>query len=139
MQYFPFLSTDNCSVESPRSEDYNCIAWAASFDDRQIWPGVEGCEWPAGLPREETVESFTAYFESLGYHLCESPAFEQCFEKIAIFGDEDGPTHASRQLPTARWASKMGWDGVDIEHDGLSCIEGNRYGEAQMFLRKAIT
>lgn len=70
--------------------------------------------------------------------MCDGPAFEPSFEKIAIFADEFGPTHASRQLPTGRWASKMGWDGVDIEHDGLSCIEGNRYGKAQTFLRKAI-
>ncbi len=139
MQYFPFLSPDNHSVESPESREYNCIAWAAGINDRHLWPEDEDSEWPAELPQEESVESFIAYFESLGYQRCDVPAFEQGFEKIVIFADECGPTHASRQLPTGRWASKMGRDGVDIEHDGLNCIEGDRYGEARLFLRRPIT
>ena len=138
LQYFPALSSENHTVESPESEDYNCVAWAAGYDDRQVWPGDENCEWPHGLPTDETMGSFVAFFESMGYLLCDSPAFEQGCEKIAIYGDEYGPTHVSRQLPTGMWASKMGWDGVDIEHNSLHCIEGDRYGTAQVFLVRTI-
>ena len=42
--------------------------------------------------------------------------------KIAIFEKDGYPTHACRQLPSQKWTSKMGWDGVDIEHNDLECI-----------------
>lgn len=136
LQYFPFLGSHNHTVESPVSEDYNCIAWAAGLDDCQVWPGVEGFDWPADLPQDESIDSFVAYFESIGYELCSGPALERGYEKIAIFADDTGPTHASRQLPNGKWSSKMGRYGVDIEHDGLACIEGSQYGEARLFLRR---
>ena len=33
----------------------------------------------------------------------------------------------------------MGFDGVDIEHTGLECIAGNRYGTASVFLKRPAT
>ena len=82
------------------------------------------------------MESFIAYFENLGYRRRDGPSLEEGFEKVAVFADEIGPTHASRQLPGGRRSSKMGRDGVDIEHDGLGCIEGAIYGEVRLFLRR---
>ena len=137
LQYFPFLSSDNHIVASPESIDYNCVAWAAGVDDCQLWPGTEeGFEWPSDLPSEESMDTFVAYFERIGYQVCESSTLEQGFEKLAIFADDCGPTHVARQLPSGKWASKMGWDGVDIEHEGLDCIAGNRYGKARVFLKR---
>ena len=137
--HFPDLTSDNCSVTSPGSLDYNCVAWAAGFDDCQLWPDAANAEWPAVLPQDETLETFVAYFESLGYEQCDTPDFDDGLLKVAIFADDDGPTHVARQLSSGKWASKMGWDGVDIEHDGLGCIEGQRYGRAMLFLMRPAT
>ena len=137
LQYFPQLSAGNHSVQSPVTEDYNCIAWAAGSDDSQVWPDNEDSEWPTGLPQEETVESFVAYYESLGYQLCDGSDLEEGFLKVAIYLLDGEPTHASRQLPTGKWTSKIGREGPDIEHDDLSCIQGSSYGQVLVFLRRA--
>ena len=143
LDFFPSLESGNHDVTSPRSRQYNCIAWAAEIDNKQIWPdGAEGIaaepaiEWPEGIPNEETPESFVAYFQSLGYQLCDGPDFEAGFLKVAIFVKEGRPTHACRQLPCQRWTSKMGWDGVDIVHDDLECIEGDQYGKATIYVKR---
>ncbi len=138
LQYFPFLDPANHIVVGPESDFHNCIAWAAGFDDRKIWPGVAEYHWPACLPQEESLASLIAFFVSLGYQQCDDPSLEEGFEKVALFADpeDDYPTHAARQLPNGWWSSKMGWDGVTIEHDGLACIEGNQYGRAVLSLRR---
>ena len=143
LQYFPGLGPDNHRITSPVSRQYNCLAWAAGIADRQVWPtGAEGLAdapkltWPEGIRNDETVAAFVAYFESFGYALCDGPEFEEGFLKIAIFVQDGCPTHASRQLPSQKWTSKMGYDGVDIEHDDLDCIAGNRYGTASVFMRR---
>ena len=143
LQFFPLLEPGNHELTSPRSRRYNCVAWATGIDNKQIWPdGGEdiaeepAVEWPAGIPNDETVESFISYFKGLDYQLCEGADFEEGFMKVAIFVKNGRPTHACRQLPSKRWTSKMGWDGVDIAHDDLDCIEGERYGKATIYLKK---
>ena len=143
LQYFPGLGPDNHRITSPVSDKYNCLAWAAGIDNQQVWPtGAEGLDpeslitWPPGIRNDETVAAFVAYFERLGYTLCAGPEFEEGCLKIAIFIKDDCPTHASRQLPSQKWTSKMGHDGVDIEHNNLECIAGDRYGTASVFLKR---
>ena len=146
LEYYPRLDPSNSRVTSPVSEDYNCLAWAVEIDCKNFWPPVEdilpepAIEWPDGLPIEETVEAFVAFFELFGYEVCDGPEFEDEAVKIAIFVDHGGiPTHACRQVPSTKsWASKMGWDGVDVELDDLGCIEGvTSYGTAKVFMKKA--
>ena len=137
LQYFPFLTPENHSKESPMSEDYNCIAWACELNDRQLWPGSEDQEWPSDLPQEDTPETFIALFEREGYQLCNGPELEDGFLKIAIYTKDSDATHAARQLGSGRWTSKLGFDGVDIEHDDLENVERPAYGRATIFLRKA--
>ena len=145
LQYFPFLFPENHRVIVPPSDQYNCIAWAAGFSDIQLWPGVpelaeQNVEWPADLPQDESLASIIAFFESMGYRECEGPDVEAGFEKVALFADpeDDYPTHAARQISDGWWTSKMGWDGVTIEHDGLRCIEGRRYGRVRLYMRRQI-
>ena len=66
-------------------------------------------------------------FETLGYSRCGGGVvdFEQV-ERIAIFADAKGPTHAARQSPSGMWTSKLG-KGVDIDHT-LEGLEGGVYG-----------
>ena len=135
-------------MTSPLSESYNCIAWAVEIDNKQFWPDNDpeidpemGVEWPEGIPNEETIDAFVAFFRLFGYELCEGPEFEDEFVKVAVFVDHrETPTHACRQVPNSRkWTSKMGTEGVDIEHDDLNSIEGLEfYGTARVYMRKPV-
>ncbi len=135
---FPRLSSNEYQITSPKTIDYNCIAWAAGDTQQWWWPG-EGLDndyWPPGVPRERTQEAFVAAFATLGYVVCDSEDFEAGYEKIALFADADGPTHASRQLANGRWSSKLG-KLEDIEH-WLHDLEGNVYGKVAVVMRREI-
>lgn len=145
LQYFPGLGPDNHRITSPVSREYNCVAWAAGIENQHLWPsGAEGVMaepevvWPEGIRNDESVEAFVEYFESLDYEPCDNPEFEDGFLKIAIFVKDGYPTHVSRQLASKAWTSKMGFNGVDIEHDDLECIAGNQYGTASAFVKRPV-
>ena len=84
LQNFPLLNSGNSKVTSPRSESYNCIAWAVEIDDKQFWPDSvpdlapePAVEWPEGIPNEESVEAFVAFFRLFGYEICGGPEVEE--------------------------------------------------------------
>lgn len=60
------------------------------------------------------------------------------FEKIAIYGSDHGPTHASRQLADGKWTSKLG-DADDIEHETLEALEGAIYGSVVHIMKRSIS
>lgn len=114
---------------------YNCIAFALGFTDKPWWPPVEtDTYWPPGCSPEETVAAFEAAFAGLGYKPCSNELLESGYEKIALFTDENVPTHAAVQLPNGIWASKCGGN-VDIEHK-LRELEGPLYGKVTMFFHR---
>ncbi|MGA9408423.1 MAG: hypothetical protein WBW71_14910 [Bacteroidota bacterium] len=119
---------------------YNCIAWAAGKRDNWWWPVDDPTAfWPIPLDPDdpESLEQFIKAFATEGYYPCEkqNPRFENGFEKVAIFVDGDGVTHAARMLPSGIWTSKMG-KGEDIEHKRLKVVEGKEYGKAKTFLKR---
>ncbi len=103
---------------SPRTSQYNCIAWAAGDTRRWWWPDRNFTSyWPLSIPREETIDAFIAVFNTLGYDRCEDASLEPNYEKIAIFCKHGNmPTHAARQLNSGLWTSKLGKE-IDVEHD----------------------
>ena len=94
--------------------------------------------WPEGIRNDESVEALVEYFESLDYKPCDNPEFEDGFLKVSIFVKDGYPAHTARQLPSKKWTSKMGFDGVDIEHDNLECIAGTQYGTASVFMKRPV-
>src|SRR5262245_58256884 len=121
---FSRLKGSNYRVSSPATPTYNCIAFAAGRDDRWWWPGPFSY-WPAGVPKDETLEAFVLAFGTLGYTVCDDGLPEVGFEKVAIYADRYGtPTHMARQLNTGIWVSKCG-ELEDIEHDTLEALEGH--------------
>jgi hypothetical protein len=136
-QAFPHLLSSGYSVTSAATEDYNCIAWAAGEEDRWWWPDAFGTAyWPENVPRVETLEAFVSAYITLGYQPCESAVWEPGYEKVAIYVDASGmPTHASRQLPSGEWSSKLGsWE--DITHGSLEGISGRLYGQVRQILKR---
>ena len=139
----PNLTDFNCEVTSPETGRYNCIAWAAESDHRWWWPDSNNIGyWPDGAPREETVDAFMQTFSMMGYDLCLDSSFQSGLDKIAIYGivNQDGttsPTHASRQLSSGKWTSKIG-PFEDISHVTADDVNGPVYGKVVCYMsRKA--
>jgi hypothetical protein len=136
---FPRLAAAGYTITSPRTADYNCIAFAAGDTNAWWWPldpdAVRSSQyWPADCADDESLDAFRAAFATLGYHPCPDAALEPGFEKVALFAHRQSPTHAARQLPTGRWTSKIG-PSYDVEHP-LDALEGTEYGTVALILRR---
>jgi len=135
--FFPGLRTTFFWTTSPTDPDYNCIAWAANDTSNYWWPvgRAPRIYWPSGAPGEVTLAACVAVFQMLGYVAGADETLEAGVEKVALFVDAAGvPTHAARQLPSGRWASKLG-KLEDIEHD-LRAVEGDIYGTVAVVLKR---
>lgn len=133
---FPSLNDQNHRQTSEATDDYNCIAWAAGHDDAWWDPNpFPQYYWPEGLSREDTVDNLVKLFEGEGYAVCENSELVDGVEKVAIYGDDLGYTHAARQKPDGTWTSKLG--GLeDIEHDTLEILCGHEYGRIERFMKR---
>ncbi|WP_018289650.1 hypothetical protein [Verrucomicrobium sp. 3C] len=135
--WFPQLTAGSYAVTSRAQFDYNCVAWALGETIRWWWPDEsEVSYWPEGVRRHETLEAFVEAFRLFGFEECQNPDLEPGWQKIAIYGHEDGcPTHAARQLADGTWTSKLGRL-EDISHANLDQLTGSAYGRPVLFLRR---
>lgn len=138
---FPHLAGGGFAVTSPRSDKYNCVAWAAGDTNNWWWPddplNPSGTHWPAGVEPIESLEAFRDAFATLGYAVCNAEEFEPGFEKVALFANAHAdPLHTARQLPNGRWTSKIG-PLEDIEHE-LQDLAGDRYGSVVLVMKRPL-
>lgn len=132
---FPNLAATGYTVTSPDTPIYNCIAWAADDDTKWWWPDPDGqCYWPALANRQETITAFVAAYSLLGYRVCPDGAFEEGWDKIAIFTLNDSPKHAAKQIGDNLWTSKIGRFN-DISHT-LDGLDGPDYGRPTVFMKR---
>jgi len=140
-QQFPNLWNNNCVLTSPATAAYNCIAWAAGDSTRWWWPvPLRGLSyWPAGVPRQETIDAFIGAFATKGFSPCADGSLQDGVEKVALFAKRVGaslvPTHAALQLQTGEWTSKLGTF-EDINHLTVDAVNGPAYGEPVQFLAR---
>lgn len=109
---FPLLARGHLQITSAASGRYNCFAWALGQTER-CWlpdPFPEGLyDWPAGVPRSDTLGGWMQAFEALGFSPCDNADVQIGQEKIAIFAHPEGaPRHVARQLASGKWTSKIG-------------------------------
>ncbi len=135
---FPYLNSAHYSINSPPTRVYNCVAWAAGFDDCWLWP--TSFFWPLKTHKDESVESLLGFFESLDFQECDDCDLEENYEKIALYAQlsDDGrliPTHAARQLENGHWTSKMGAN-ADIVHREVNDVSGPAYGTPIRFMKR---
>ena len=79
----------------------------------------------------------SAPFESIGFTRCDTFDLEAEFEKVAIFANETGPTHASKQLSDGRWSSKLGvFEDIEHELEALTGDEREEYGKVVQILKR---
>jgi hypothetical protein len=134
---FPSLVNSGYRITSRATSEYNCIAWAAGECDRWWWPDSE-YYWPENVPHSISLDAFIAAYATLGYTPTTEIVHEPGVEKIAIYTRDGKPTHASRQLPSGRWTSKLG-NAEDIEH-AFDDLIGQIYGTISCILaRKCAT
>jgi hypothetical protein len=130
---------------SCRNGAYNCIAWAVGDAKRKWWPypfKVRGTYWPSQIRCDATVDAFVEMFSKIcGYKTWpdENRELEDSYEKVAIYVKNGEVTHAARQLPSGKWASKIGGN-KDIEHD-LEMLENlggtkSLYGTVAKVMRR---
>ncbi len=125
----PFVLTSHVDV------NYNCIAWAAEDTTRWYEPDPDGYYyWPNEVEREYKVEAYINLYKHLGYERCETSDLEEGFLKIAIFANNNMPTHAARQLENGKWTSKLGRN-IDVEHSMFS-MENGFYGQVIQYMRR---
>ena len=133
LPHFPNLLQGSFEVTSPRSDSYNCVAWAAGDTGRWWWPDEDGF-WPGGVSRMYTLDSFKEAFETLGFEVCDSGDFEDGCGKIAIYTTDEGPTHVAKQIAGGDWSSKLG-PFEDIRHSDASGVECKLYGRVTIFMK----
>ena len=132
----PGLRSTDYRVVSPYDPKYNCIAFGACRKDGWWEPDpMREYFWPDGIPRGYATGAIKAVYEKLGYRECRSPDFEPGFQKVAIYyKPEPIPRwHVATQLPSGRWASKLGKN-VDIEHELAALVDS--YGEVAVVLKR---
>lgn len=123
---FPRLFGNEYQLTSKKSRRYNCLAWALGAND-VWWDAGVGGAWPDGVPDDGSVLAAIRFFEHFGYTCAADAELKEGLLKIAIYGDDQGYTHAARQLANGRWSSKLG-KLQDIEHHKLESLFGRRYG-----------
>jgi hypothetical protein len=135
---FPLVAREGYSLTSEHDDVYNCIAFAAGDVHNWWWPDVAGeSYWPIPT-RLKTLTCFIDAFRTLGFKPCDDANVEPGYQKIAIYTNRDGvPSHASRQLPSGAWASKLG-ELEDIEHATLAALEGDVYGRVALIMRRPV-
>lgn len=139
---FAGLHPESYRVTSCRSEEPNCIGWAAG-DPAHWWEpsGDPRHYWPAGALAEYSVRGYASAFQQCAYTPCNDGTLESGFEKVALYVDQvtQRPSHAARQLPSGKWSSKLGRL-EDIEHTDLHAVAGPEpaYGDAVVYMKRAI-
>lgn len=136
---FPNLVKDkNFTFKSKTETKYNCIAWAIIRDDVWVAPSegnLDGVFWPPSVSKGFGLADLEAMFNYYEYAKCDDSSFEDGFMKVALYEKENRWTHAARQLPNGKWASKMGIL-EDIHHETPIDLEGASYGKVYMIMKR---
>src|SRR5262249_24346848 len=91
---FPNLKSGHVRVTSRKTRQYNCIAWAVGISDRW-WDPNPGYGWPVSLNYDtlndiDTIEILEQAYKSIGFIVCEHPNWEEGYETIALYADQEG-------------------------------------------------
>jgi hypothetical protein len=113
---------------------YNCIAWAAG-DNTRWWQWNYPYTWPKAT-RNRSTAAAVELFLNQGFAKCGmQEEWEAGWEKVAIYENQAGYTHAAKQLDSGIWSSKLG-KGEDIEHRFLNDLAGGAYGQVAQVLKR---
>ena len=140
--WFPVLRDDaNFRITSDCTPAYNCVGWALGMND--VWIGLDHptnyawAWWPKDVECDERQESLVSLFEYFGFALCNDADIEKDYDKVALYADDEGWTHAARIIGDNIMHSKIGtaWD---IHHSGGTTFDDTMYGKIYAYMRRPI-
>lgn len=152
--WFPKLENDKFfEVHSPRTEEYNCIAWAMGFEDRWIDYIDDSMDkrkwWPEGVKKGFLPEDLIRAFQKVGFSECGLDDSEESgYDKVALYKKEpffdeitkkrypSGWTHAARVLSPQQYHSKLGPQ-FDIFHGPGDVLE-EHYGKVFRIMKRKV-
>ena len=141
--WFPNLQHDaHFEITSDCTPAYNCIAWALGMND--VWVGLDHPSnyswawWPKEVLCDERTESLIALFQHFGFEVTDNPNPEDEYDKVALYADEEGWTHAARVIADNVHHSKIGtaWD---IHHSGGNTFDATMYGSIYAYMKRLIS
>ncbi|MXZ92075.1 MAG: hypothetical protein F4Z05_11465 [Chloroflexi bacterium] len=133
---FPRLASEGFEIVGEPTTQYNCIAYAAGYASDWWWPdGIN--YWPPWATPTERTESLIEVFDGLGYEQCDDSHAETGYQKVALYEEEGEMKHAAVQMSDGAWRSKMG-QGPLIEHRSPESLSGGIYGDATVYMRRAV-
>jgi hypothetical protein len=140
LKYWPSLIPSTYHKTSDEFKDYNCVAWVTRIKTENIDFSQDDEGNPVIDPYFLTSYPYIEYFELHGFELCDSPDWEEGFEKIAIYEKDGKFKHVASQLGNKNWTSKIG-EFEDIEHYSLEALEGHpyknmSYGKISLFMKR---
>lgn len=128
----------NFHLTSPSTYQYNCIAYAMGMQDRWVdsanlpwhwWPPVH-----KGMAETDLIEAFRFF----GFEVCGmDDSIEADYDKVALYRNVDGWTHAARVVDNGIYHSKFGasYDGTHSCGDVLQA----QYGDPFVIMRRLKT
>ena len=141
--WFPALGKGpNFRITSDSTPAYNCIGWALGMND--VWVGLyhptnyAWTWWPESVPCNENRDSLISLFEYFGFSKCADSTIEADYDKVALYADEEGWTHAARVIGDNIFHSKIGtaWD---IHHSGGNTFDNTEYGSIYAYMKRPIS
>lgn len=130
------ISDKHFKATSPRTNVYNCIAWAMGFIDRWVdFARMPGHWWPSGVSRDSKQTTLIEAFKAVGFEVCKDGEPQKGYEKVALYSLDGQWTHAARILSTSVYHSKMGrsWD---VQHSSGDIFKGSAYGTIYCFMQR---
>lgn len=140
--WFPGLVIDpNFLITSDCTPAYNCIGWALGMND--VWVGLNHpinyawTWWPEEVPCNEDKETLISLFEYFGFTVCDNDSVEPDYDKVALYANEEGWTHAAKIIGDNVLHSKIGtaWD---IHHSGGDTFANTEYGGIYAYMKRPI-
>lgn len=126
----------NYDLKSSTTFQYNCIAFAMGMQDRWVdHADLPWHWWPPGVQKGETESDLIQAFQYFGFECCGmDDSIDQDYDKIALYQDGAGWTHAARVVGEGIYHSKFGasFDGTHSRGDVLQA----KYGDPFIIMRR---
>lgn len=110
---------------------YNCIAFAMGMQDRWVdSSNIPWHWWPSTVNKGTKEEDLIAAFRYFGFEECEmDDTFDSIYDKVALYHDAVGWTHADRIVGEGVYHSKFGvsYDGRHSSGNVLSAVYGTPF------------
>jgi len=143
INWFPGLKEDaKFRITSDCTPAYNCIGWALGMND--VWVGLDHPSnyawnwWPKEVAENASQSSLISLFAYFGFVECEDGKIEENFDKVALYANNSGWTHAARIVAEDELHSKIGtaWD---IHHGTTSLSVNSDYGSIFAYMKRPIS